>query len=414
MNPNIALSYKPVELDIEGAMQFRENKKRLESQNALAAAEQANQQDKLRNALALRDYAAKADFNDPKQAMSLMRYGESGANMLQSLQAGQASSASARKTGGEYANQKADYYLNGVLPFARNSGKQGIISMLDMMRKDPDLAGSPLVSMPKEFADTNLPDPVTQPDQYAQWEQRMGLGLSEFLKRNTLTANEQSMETDRAAQREISRGQLGVSQGNLEVARDRLAFDQSKLGTGGAELAPKDRQKRDASFPQASAGLRGAVKEIDTLRKDLLDLQSHRGLSGITGAIEGRLPSMSAGSTSAQALLNKILARGQFRELQNMRNNSPTGGALGAISDRENASLRAAFGALDQAQSKEDFQKAINDIISQLDFSKGNITQAFEDTYSYRQGAAPAGAPAAPAAAGPRKTKSGVTYTVED
>lgn len=209
------------------------------------------------------------------------------------------------------------------------------------------------------------------------------------------------------------RGQLGVSQGNLEVARDRLKFDQSKLGTG-VELAPKERQNREATFPKASAGLKGAINEIDTLRKDLLDLQSHRGLSGITGAIEGRLPSMSAGSTSAQALLNKILARGQFRELQNMRNNSPTGGALGAISDRENASLRAAFGALDQAQSKEDFQKAINDIISQLDFSKGNITQAFEDTYSYRQGAAPAGAPAAPAVAGPRKTKSGVTYTVEE
>ena len=184
MNPNIALSYKPVELDIEGAMQFRENKKRLESQNALAAAEQANQQDKLRNSLALREYAANADFNDPKQAMSLMRYGESGANMLQSLQAGQASSASARKTGGEYANQKADYYLNGVLPFARNSGRKGIISMLDMMRKDPDLAGSPLASMPKEFADANLPDPIEQPEQYAQWEQRMGMGLSEFLKQN--------------------------------------------------------------------------------------------------------------------------------------------------------------------------------------------------------------------------------------
>lgn len=208
-------------------------------------------------------------------------------------------------------------------------------------------------------------------------------------------------------------GQLDVSRGNLKVAQDRLALDQSKIGTG-TELAPKERQNREAAFPKASAGFKGAINEIDTLRKDLLDLQSHRGLSGITGAIEGRLPSMSAGSTSAQALLNKILARGQFRELQNMRNNSPTGGALGAISDRENASLRAAFGALDQAQSKEDFQKAINDIISQLDFSKGNITQAFEDTYSYRQGAAPAGAPAAPAAAGPRKTKSGVTYTVED
>ena len=241
--------------------------------------------------------------------------------------------------------------------------------------------------------------------------------IAEFNRQN-LTAEQQSMATDRAAGREISRGQLDVSKGQLGVAERNAAVNEAaearQAANVGASIPPKDRQKRDAAFPQASAGLRGAVNEIDTLRADLLALRALPGLAGITGAIEGRLPSLKGSSSLAQAKLDKILARGQFRELQNMRNNSPTGGALGAISDRENASLRSAFASLDQRQELADFQRAIDDAVAQLDFSKGNITQAFEDTYSYRQGAAPAGAPAAPAVAGPRKTKSGVTYTVEE
>lgn len=234
--------------------------------------------------------------------------------------------------------------------------------------------------------------------------------IAEFNRQN-LTANELSLESDRAEQRGISRGQLGVAQRNAAVNEAAGARQAANVE---APIPPKDRQKRDAAFPQASAGLRGAVNEIDTLRADLLALRALPGLAGITGAIEGRLPSVKGSSSLAQAKLDKILARGQFRELQNMRNNSPTGGALGAISDRENASLRSAFASLDQRQKLADFQKAIDDAVAQLDFSKGNITQAFEDTYAYRQSAAPAGAPAAPAAAGPRKTKSGVTYTVEE
>jgi hypothetical protein len=246
---------------------------------------------------------------------------------------------------------------------------------------------------------------------FADFYTRSMLGADEFIRRNTLTASEQSMADDRAEQRGISRGQLGVAQRNAAVNE---AAEARQAANVGAPIPPKDRQKRDAAFPQASAGLRGAVNEIDTLRADLLALRALPGLAGITGAIEGRLSSLKGSSSLAQAKLDKILARGQFRELQNMRNNSPTGGALGAISDRENASLRSAFASLDQRQELADFQTAIDDAVAQLDFSKGNITQAFDDTYSYRQGAAPAGAPAAPAVAGPRKTKSGVTYTVEE
>lgn len=216
--------------------------------------------------------------------------------------------------------------------------------------------------------------------------------IAEFNRQN-LTANERSLEADRAEQREIARGQLGVSQGNLKVAQDRLALDQSKVDTG-AEITPKDRQKREASFPQASAAYRKATNDIQTLRKQLIELRDHPGLAGITGGIEGRLPSVTEDSTAAQALLDQIQAAGTFRALQDMRAASPTGGALGNVSNQEGKSLRDSFAALNQTQGKKSFRQRIDDAISQLDFSEGNITQAYEDTYAYRQGAAPAGKPA--------------------
>ena len=405
IDPNIAMSYKPVGLDIAGAMQAAEERKLMQSRNALAGAQQASAQDELNNALAARRYAGSADLNDPQNAMRLFGFGKAGGDMFQSLQAGRASSAAARKSQLEASGVKAGQYRQAL---AFVDSPNAAMEWLQAHHDDPDMQDSPVARMPLDVALSRIPQ---DPAGFQQWKQQAALGIDKYIERTTMTAEQQSMATDRAEQRGISRGQLSVAQRNAAVNE---AAEARQAANVGASIPPKDRQKRDAAFPQASAGLRGAVNEIDTLRADLLALRALPGLAGITGAIEGRLPSLKGSSSLAQAKLDKILARGQFRELQNMRNNSPTGGALGAISDRENASLRSAFASLDQRQKLADFQKAIDEAVAQLDFSKGNITQAFEDTYAYRQGAAPAGAPAAPAVAGPRKTKSGVTYTVEE
>jgi hypothetical protein len=399
------MSYKPVGLDIAGAMQAAEERKLMQSRNALAGAQQASAQDELNNALAARRYAGSADLNDPQNAMRLFGFGKAGGDMFQSLQAGRASSAAARKSQLEASGVKAGQYRQAL---AFVDSPNAAMEWLQAHHDDPDMQDSPVARMPLDVALSRIPQ---DPAGFQQWKQQAALGIDKYIERTTMTAEQQSMATDRAEQRGISRGQLSVAQRNAAVNE---AAEARQAANVGASIPPKDRQKRDAAFPQASAGLRGAVNEIDTLRADLLALRALPGLAGITGAIEGRLPSLKGSSSLAQAKLDKILARGQFRELQNMRNNSPTGGALGAISDRENASLRSAFASLDQRQKLADFQKAIDEAVAQLDFSKGNITQAFEDTYAYRQGAAPAGAPAAPAVAGPRKTKSGVTYTVEE
>jgi len=55
--------------------------------------------------------------------------------------------------------------------------------------------------------------------------------------------------------------------------------------------------------------------------------------------------------------INTIYASIGFDKLQNIRKQSKTGGALGAVSDRELALLKASLGSLEQSQSAEQFKK---------------------------------------------------------
>ena len=63
-----------------------------------------------------------------------------------------------------------------------------------------------------------------------------------------------------------------------------------------------------------------------------------------------------------QATLDTIKANLGFEELQNMRDNSPTGGALGQVSEREIAFLQAMQGNLDSAQSPDQLMQVLREI----------------------------------------------------
>lgn len=180
-----------------------------------------------------------------------------------------------------------------------------------------------------------------------------------------------------------------------EALNGRMAPASAMLG-----IAPKEIQAREAKFPAATAAVKETVANSTQLEKDLLALKDHPGLAGITGVVYGRTPSLTADAREAQAKLDKILARGGFSELAKMRAASPTGGALGNVSDAEGRYLRNAFGALDRTQSTASFQKAIDDAVAELQGSRGRIKDAYDNTYEYRtQNQAPMASPtpAAPA-----------------
>lgn len=164
-------------------------------------------------------------------------------------------------------------------------------------------------------------------------------------------------------------------------------------GPAAPGLTPKDIQKREAVFPQATQAVKGFETKSDLFIKDLERLRDDPGLNQITGPIYGRTPSVSQAGSRAQALYNKIFAKGGFQALQDMREASKTGGALGNVSNEEGRRLeRSIVGGLDRTQNIKDVKKGINDLIDEIRTSKSRVREAYDSTYEYRtqQGAAPA------------------------
>jgi hypothetical protein len=161
-------------------------------------------------------------------------------------------------------------------------------------------------------------------------------------------------------------------------------------------LTPKERQKREALFPKAKQAVATVETTMGDLVADLENLAAHPGLTGITGVVYGRTPSVTPQAREAQALYDKIVARGGFSELQNMRAASPTGGALGNVSNVEGAQLKQAFAEIGREQATESVKKALLRAAENAKLVRQRAREAFEDTYEYRQSGGAAPAPASP------------------
>lgn len=186
---------------------------------------------------------------------------------------------------------------------------------------------------------------------------------------------------------------IGLEERRVKLAEEEAARKQAGLAE---PLSKQEVQKRESKYPQAKSAMQGFESQSNDMIQKLEQLKEHKGLEGIIGTVYGRTPSLTKESQAAQALYDQVLAKGKFQELQNMRLASPTGGALGNVSNMEIQSLGQAFGALSRIQGKESFQSAIDDVIKQIQSSKDRTKEAFDETYQYKQNNSVS--PAAPAA----------------
>lgn len=158
-----------------------------------------------------------------------------------------------------------------------------------------------------------------------------------------------------------------------------LNVKRNVLQTGLA-LTPEGKVEAIEGAPEAKAALKEAEKKGEELGK--LDIERRKNLSKantalkalesqsniVTKTIDKAIDSISPYSTGygsyvaflpnteARKLknyLDTIKANVGFDKLQQMRDNSPTGGALGQVSEMENRLLQAVNGALDPAQADQ-------------------------------------------------------------
>lgn len=172
----------------------------------------------------------------------------------------------------------------------------------------------------------------------------------------------------------------GATQNNISVGGDAAIPDYPKAPAGYmyvrdpvtgqvdlndqgiAQMAPivggpEDTSKQDAvARENTSRSGDVVIEDIDRV----LAMANDGGLptSGGVGGFLSKIPGTDAHNTGK--LLETIKANVGFDRLQQMRDASKTGGALGAINQTEMGLLTSALGSLEQSQSKEQFEHNLN------------------------------------------------------
>lgn len=123
------------------------------------------------------------------------------------------------------------------------------------------------------------------------------------------------------------------------------AFQGGKAYVSAADAAAKDAAAKDISNVGANVVVQDVDRALDAIGKN-------PGMTtGIGGALTKGIPATPAYNVGA--LIETVKANSAFDKLQAMRNASPTGGALGNVSDTEGRLLAAAIGNLEQAQGTD-------------------------------------------------------------
>ena len=158
--------------------------------------------------------------------------------------------------------------------------------------------------------------------------------------------------------------------GRSELLRGPTGAPLTPAPTDSEERRQERREERAAAKENAASdALDKANVALDTIDLALDSTNwATAGLAGTLDWVPGSPPKRLAG------YLNTIRANVAFNELQQMRRNSPTGGALGNVSDADMRLLQSTLATLDQQASPEDLRRALATI--------KRVTEAVRDAYA--------------------------------
>lgn len=120
---------------------------------------------------------------------------------------------------------------------------------------------------------------------------------------------------------------------------------------------PADKSQQDAANQTQTQRQADIVTQDIDRALGIID-QSPNTTTGMGGALLQNVPDTAA--RDVRGLIDTIKSNVGFDKLQAMRNASPTGGALGQVSERENSLLQATIGNLEQSQSTQQLRDNLN------------------------------------------------------
>jgi hypothetical protein len=153
----------------------------------------------------------------------------------------------------------------------------------------------------------------------------------------------QNKQAQLAQQRELAQERIGIQRENLAMRQDIAA--EKKAGI---------EEKKSAAADTAIAAADRVINEVKDAKKLV---------SGFTAGAGGLLASVPlTNAKDLAARLATIKANLGFDRLQQMRDASPTGGALGQVAVQELIALQSTIASLDQTQSPKQLKEALDKI----------------------------------------------------
>lgn len=234
--------------------------------------------------------------------------------------------------------------------------------------------------------------------QAAQVPQGFGALAAAFIDPNQQIQNSfedrKITETGRSnmAGERLRGGELAVSQGNLGLNRDKFGEDVRQY-----DLTRADNQAalaaKNAPNPQEQ---QGTLRELQAReqRLGLIETAIDRAIKQTNPTNTGPIAGNNPFATNLQGTLDTIKANIGFEELQRMRDMSPTGGALGQVTEKEIAFLQSVLGSLARSQGQRQLDQNLMEAKRQIRGSFDRIKQAYEADYgvSYDGGGQQGGA----------------------
>lgn len=223
------------------------------------------------------------------------------------------------------------------------------------------------------------------------------LGSSDFAR----FAKEQGLDPVLAGSRFMN---LQKAEDEAELANQPKAMTPEELADYEAKLIANETNRlklNDLKNPPAPPAppepvyIEAALDAID----DAISLVDKDSILNPTAGFGSETAKSIGGSDAAdlEAALSTITSAVGFKRLQDMREASPTGGALGSVSERELSQLNAALGSISQKQSPEQleknllkiknhYQKAVDAINAQrIAYNSGLTFKTQEEALKYIQ-----------------------------
>jgi len=201
--------------------------------------------------------------------------------------------------------------------------------------------------------------------------------------------------------------------------------DGRTIATVGKDVAGAETQKvvgretgeKVAGLSKQESALKSYEAQHVLVKQDInkaLRMADSGWATGLTGAFANMIPGTSA--YDLRRTIDTIRANIGFDKLQQMRMDSPTGGALGQVAVQELEMLQSVFGSMDQAQSPAQLKENLVRLGELLTQFKTMRQQALEED-KQRFGGAVVGPPNVPIGATPSvrpqqtfTTPNGVTF----